>query len=154
MSEFLRRRRSPDLVVACALAGAAVLVSIVSPGGWLQGVVLVPFVLAAPGMAIAAAVFPSRNVELEDRIVYSFVFSISAAALGGLLVQIALGLGRSAWLCLLVVIVLAASAVAQRRGDGVPIQSVRPPLPPACRPAHGGRPPSWSPWSWPAAPSR
>ena len=109
------RMRSPDLAIACGLAVAGLLVSIADPGDWLQGAVLAPLVLVAPGYAITAALFPPATIRSLDRVVYSFVFSLSAASLGGLALQLVLDLDRVAWLALLVLITLAASAVARSR---------------------------------------
>jgi hypothetical protein len=114
--------RSPDLAIACGVAGAGLLVSIADPENWLQAAVLAPFVLVVPGYAIAAALFHPGGIRGLDRVVYSFVFSISAAALGGLALQLVLGLDRVAWLTLLTLITLAASAVAQARRATLPIQ--------------------------------
>jgi hypothetical protein len=109
-------------VIACGLAAFGLLVSIVSPGGWPQTVALAPLVLAAPGYAISAALFPPGAAGREELVVYTFVFSISASALGGLALQVFLGLDRTAWLVLLVVLTLAASTVAQARRGALPIQ--------------------------------
>ncbi|HXS32437.1 MAG TPA: DUF1616 domain-containing protein [Solirubrobacterales bacterium] len=118
------RMRSPDLVIACGLAVAGLLVSIADPGSWLQGAVLAPLVLVVPGYAIAAALFPPASIRSLDRVVYSFVFSLSAASLGGLGLQLALDLDRVIWLALLVSITVAASAVAQSRRATPSIQQI------------------------------
>jgi len=114
--------RSPDLAIACGVAVVGLLVSIADPGHWLQGAVLAPLVLVVPGYAIAAALFPPAAIRSLDRVVYSFVFSLSAASLGGLALQLVLGLDRVAWLALLALITLAASAVARWRRGAPPIQ--------------------------------
>ena len=88
---------------------------------WLQALLL-PFVLFVPGYAIAAALFPPLTIRRSDRVVYSFVFSISAAALGGLALQVVVGLGLGAWLGLLLAITLGAAAIALVRRDALPIQ--------------------------------
>jgi hypothetical protein len=116
------RIRSADLALTNAVAAAALLASLVTPGGWLQASVLTLFVLAATGYAVTAALFPPRAIEAEDRYIYSFVLSISGAALTGLLLQVFVRLDREAWITLLVLIVLAASAVAQWRRTRLPIQ--------------------------------
>jgi len=114
--------RSPDLAAACGLAVVGLLVSMASLGGWLQAVVLAPLVLAVPGYAIAAALFPPWTIERADRVIYSFVFSIGAAALGGLALQTVVDPDRGAWLALLALITFGASAVAQSRRAVSPIQ--------------------------------
>lgn len=86
---------------------------------WAEAALLLPFVLVVPGFAIAAALFPPGTLDRSDRVVYSFVFSISAAALGGLALQVAIGLSAGAWMGLLLAIALGAGIVAVRRG-GLP----------------------------------
>jgi Protein of unknown function (DUF1616) len=100
---------------------------------WLQAAVMAPFVIVVPGYAIAAALFPPGTIERSERIVYCFVFGIGAAALGGLVLQVAVGLDFGAWLGLLLAITLAASFFARRRRDTLPIQVTRKPArrPPA-----------------------
>lgn len=119
-----RRMRSPDLAIACGLAVAGLLVSIADPGNWLQALALAPLVLFVPGFAIAAALFPPRGIRSLDRVLYSFVLSLSAAGLGGLALQVVLKLDRTAWLALLVLITLAASALAHSRRSQAPIQQI------------------------------
>lgn len=125
--------RSRDLAVACALAALGLAIAIVSPGGWLQAATLAPLVLLVPGYALAAALFPPGTLDHEDRVVYSFALSVSSAALGGLTLQVVLGLGRGTWLGLLIGVTLAASAVARARRNALPIQTT--PTPPARPPA-------------------
>jgi hypothetical protein len=100
---------------------------------WLQAAAMLPFVLVVPGYAITAALFPRRTIERSDRVVYAFVFSIGASALGGLVLQVVLGLGTGAWLGLLLAITVGSALVARRRRAKVPIQSASVPsmLPPA-----------------------
>lgn len=111
--------RSRDLVVACALAALGLVVSLVSPGGWLQVVTLTPLVLVVPGYALAAAFFPPGFVTRDERAVLTVSFSVGAWALGGLLTQLVVGLDRVAWILLAVSITTVASAVAQARRDGL-----------------------------------
>jgi hypothetical protein len=89
---------------------------------WLQALLL-PFVLFVPGYAIAAALFPPQTIQRSDRVVYSFVFGISAAGLGGLALQVFVGLGLGAWLGLLLAIALGAVAIARLRRHAPPIQA-------------------------------
>ena len=76
---------------------------------------LAALALGASGYAICAALFPPGALEEEERWAYSFVFAISAAALGGLLVQLFFDLGRGAWVAIAVATTLGAAAVAWRR---------------------------------------
>jgi Protein of unknown function (DUF1616) len=121
---------SRDLAIACGLAGLGLITSIASPADWERAVAMAPLVLAVPGYAIAAALFPPGSIERADRVVYSFALSVSAAALGGLALQVALDLGRTTWLLLLVVLTLAASAVAGSRRSKLPRRAPRRPVRP------------------------
>jgi uncharacterized protein DUF1616 len=125
--------RAWDLVLTGALAALGLVVSLFAPGGWLQAAAPMPLALAVPGYAIAAALFPPGAIERGDRIVYSFALSVSAAALGGLVLQVVFDLSRDTWLGLLLAVTLAASAVAWSRRIAMPIQTTaRPPVrPPA-----------------------
>jgi hypothetical protein len=120
--------RSRDLLAACLIAAVCLLVTIAAPGGWVQAIPLLLLVLAVSGYALSAALFPPATIEAGDRVVYSFVFALSAAALGGLLVQFAVDLDRWAWFTLLAAIVIGASAIAQRRRLSMPIQRSAAPL--------------------------
>jgi len=114
----MSRRRRPaaaDLVAACTMGFAGSLVAAFSPGGWLQLWLSGLFVLATTGYAIGAALFPPGTLEREDRWIYSFVLSVSAAALGGLAFQLLVDLSRGAWAAIAMSITLCASAVAWRR---------------------------------------
>jgi hypothetical protein len=132
------RPRSTDLAIASGLAILGLFVSVISPATWVRAVALAPLVLAAPGYAIAAALFPPGAIEREDRIVYAAAFSVSASALGGLALQVFLGLDRTTWLVFLVLVTLAAGLVAQMRRETLPIQSTDKP---AYRPPAG---PLWA----------
>jgi len=112
--------RSRDLLAACLIAAVCLPVTIAAPGGWVQAIPLLLLVLAACGYTLGAALFPPAAIEAGERVVYSFVFALSAAALGGLLIQFAVDLDRWAWFALLAAIVLGASAIAQRRRRSVP----------------------------------
>lgn len=110
-----RRIRSADLALTCAVAAVGLIVSLLQPGGWLQAIAVTPLVLVACGYAITAALFPPGTIEAEDRPIYTFVFSISAVGVGGLLLHFFLDLDRGAWLGLLTLLTVGASALAQRR---------------------------------------
>jgi hypothetical protein len=88
---------------------------------WLQALAAA-LVLLLPGYAIAAAVFPPGALEREDRLVYSFAFSVGAAALGGLAVQVVLDLDSTVWLALLALVTLVAAAIAKVRRGAAPIR--------------------------------
>lgn len=106
---------------------------------WLQALLAAALVLFLPGYAIAAAVFPPGVLEREDRLVYSFAFSVSASALGGLAVGVVLDLDSTVWLALLALVTLVAAAIAKARRGALPTRhaSDRPPA----------RPPSGALWA-------
>lgn len=114
--------RSRDLLAACLIAAVCLPVTIAAPGGWVQAIPFLLLVLAVSGYTLSAALFPPATIEVGDRVVYSFVFALSAAALGGLLLHFAVDLDRWAWFLLLAAIVLSASAIAQWRRRSMPIQ--------------------------------
>lgn len=116
--------RPTDLVAVAALAVLGAVVAILSPPVWIQVVLVGPLALLLPGYAIAAALFPPGALPRGDRWVHVFVFCISAAALGMLVLQLAIDVRRTAWICLLLAITLGAAAIAWRRRE-VPIQAVR-----------------------------
>ncbi|HEU5063725.1 MAG TPA: DUF1616 domain-containing protein [Solirubrobacterales bacterium] len=90
---------------------------------WLQVILLGPLALLLPGYAIAAALFPPGSLPRGDRFIYTFVFCISAAVLGMLVLQLVLDVRRAAWICLLLGVTLAGAAIAWRRRRKVPIQA-------------------------------
>jgi hydrogenase/urease accessory protein HupE len=117
------RQPSADLIAVAALAGLGALVAISSPSSLLQVVLAGPLVLLLPGYAIAAALFPPGALPRGHRFVYTFVFCVRAAVLGMLVLQLALDVRRTAWICLLLGITLAAAAIAWRRRRELPIQA-------------------------------
>jgi hypothetical protein len=114
--------RSRDLLAACLIAVVCLPVTIAAPGGWVQAIPLLLLVLAVSGYTLSAALFPPAAIDAAERVVYSFVFALSAAALGGLLIHFAVDLDRWAWFALLAAIALGASGIAQRRRLSMPIQ--------------------------------
>ncbi|MGC1166117.1 MAG: DUF1616 domain-containing protein [Solirubrobacterales bacterium] len=114
---------SSDLVAIAVLTLLAILLAIASPPAWLQALGLAPLALALPGYTLAAAFFPPGTLPPSDRLVYTFVFSISAAALGMLLLQLVIDLDRASWIVLMVVVTLAGAAVAWRRRQLLPSQA-------------------------------
>jgi uncharacterized membrane protein len=98
-----------DLVLVVALACAGFLVALLSAPVWLRSVLLVPLVLILPGYALAANLFAPRSVSPGERSVYVVVLSIAVAALGGLIVQLAIGLDRRSWAVLLATVTVLAA---------------------------------------------
>jgi uncharacterized membrane protein len=116
------RERSDDLALTAVVTLASLVLIALPFEGLLKALLLLPAVLLLPGYALSAALFPPRAISRGERAVYVLVFSVSAAALGGLLWQFAFGLGRGAWAFVLATITLAACAVAQRRRTRMPIK--------------------------------
>jgi hypothetical protein len=117
--------RSRDLAAAMALALLGLIVSLLSVPGWLRAAVLLPAALAAPGYAIGAALFRPGAIPRGERLVLTIVFSISAAILGGLLVQLAIGLDRAVFASILFAVTVGAALLAgERRGPaGSPVEA-------------------------------
>jgi uncharacterized membrane protein len=107
-----------DLVAVAALSVVGLLVTVIPFPDWFRAIVLMPLVIVLPGYALAAAIFPPGFVTREERTVFTIAFSIGAAALGGLLLQLVVRLDRGTWLGLLLVVTLAACAVALSRRNG------------------------------------
>lgn len=77
---------------------------------------LVALALFLPGYAIAALAFPPGTLGPAERGVYAVALSISVAAVGGLLLQLAIGLDAVAWALLLVAVTVACGARAAQIG--------------------------------------
>lgn len=120
--------RRGDLGAIVALVLAALLASVLPIADWAQTAILLPAVLLAPGYAICAALFRPGELPREHRVVLSVVLSISAFALGGLLVQLVLPLNRLVFACMLSLIAIGASLVAFDRRQTAPINWTEPPL--------------------------
>ena len=99
-----------DLALVVALACAALLVALFSAPVWLRAPLLVTLVLILPGYALAANLFAPRTVSPAERGVYAVALSIAVAAVGGLIVQLAIGLSRDSWAVLLAGVAIAAAA--------------------------------------------
>lgn len=108
-------RTERDLIAVAAAALAGALVTVIPFPDQIRTVVLLPLVLFLPGYALSAAIFPPRFVTRDERAVFVVAFSIGAAALGGLALQVFVPLGRAGWLVLLLLVTLGACAVALAR---------------------------------------
>lgn len=109
--------RDRDLALTAALAIFALFVLALPLPHWLQAVLALPLVLILPGYALGAAIFPPDFITREERWVFTIAFSIVAAALGGIVLQLFVDLGRGVWIALLLVLTLGCCAVALvRRG--------------------------------------
>lgn len=77
---------------------------------------LIPLVLFLPGYAIAALAFPPGSIGPAERGIYAVTLSIAVAAVGGLILQLAIGLDRAGWAVLLVVVTLLCAVQGVRLG--------------------------------------
>lgn len=129
--------RRKDLETCFLLVLGALLFGLLPFPGWAKTAVLLSAVLMAPGYAIAAALFLPGQISRELRVVLSPVLSISAFALGGLLVQVVLPLDRLAFIFLLASTTIVACRIAllRRETSPAPAASRRLSLP---RPSRAG----------------
>lgn len=77
---------------------------------------LVPLILLLPGYAIAALAFPPGTVSPAERGVYAVALGVAVAAVGGLVLQLAIGLDRASWAALLLVVTAVCAAQGVRLG--------------------------------------
>ena len=103
-----------DLALTSALAIAALVVALLPAATWLSAALLLPLVLWLPGYALAAVFFAPRTVGRIERAVYAVALSIAVVAVGGLLIQLVLGLNRDLWVVFLVAVTLGAALRAHR----------------------------------------
>jgi uncharacterized membrane protein len=102
------------------LALVAFVLALVPITGPVRTVVLLPLVLILPGYALAAALFMPGEITRELRVVLSVPFSVGVSVLGGVVVQLVIGLDRPVWAALLASATVVAAIVALRRRDGLP----------------------------------
>jgi Protein of unknown function (DUF1616) len=122
----LPRHYDRDLAVVAALVLAGLAVTVVPLPDWLRAAVFLPVVLILPGYALTAALFPPGFITEAERAVLTIALSIGGWTLGGLALQVVIGLDRAAWMALLFVLSLVAVAVAQGRRGTAPADSGRP----------------------------
>ena len=113
----MSRSRSADLWATIALTAIAALLALFFDSGPVTAIALLPLVLFLPGYAISAALLAPGSISRELRLVLALALSVCAATLGGVVLQIFVGLDRGAFVALLATETLAASAIALRRGD-------------------------------------
>jgi len=111
-----------DLALVIALALAALLVALLPAETWLSALLLVPLVLILPGYALAANFFAPRTVSRIERAVYVVTLSIATVAIGGLLIQLVLGLNRGVWIAFLGAVTIGAALRALRRYPDRPLE--------------------------------
>lgn len=122
-----------DLAFVVALACVGLLAALLPAPVWLRATLLVPLVLALPGYALAANFFVPGTIGASERFVYALALSIAVAAIGGLLTQVVLDLGRDVWAVLLCLVTICAAARAMLEQPSP--ASGRPQLPWALLPA-------------------
>jgi len=110
-------RHSIDLTVLAGVAVLAIALQLTDPHVVLvRTLVTLPLVLALPGYALTATVFPRHSLSVVEQVVLSIGLSLGLAALGGpLLNWTPSGLSPLAWSVFLGGITLAASATAALR---------------------------------------
>jgi uncharacterized membrane protein len=106
-----------DLTLVVALACLAFVAALLSAPVWLRAPLLVPLVLVLPGYALAAILFPLRTISPAERGVYSVGLSIAIAAIGGLVIQLVVGLDRDIWAAFLALVTIAAGVRGLRGGE-------------------------------------
>jgi hypothetical protein len=106
-----------DLIVVAALATAGLAITALGPsraGTWAA--IPAALVLILPGYALSTAIFPTRGLRKEERLVYSIGLSLATGALAGLLLNaLPSGLQAGSWATLLAGITLAASTLGVAR---------------------------------------
>jgi uncharacterized membrane protein len=110
-----------DLALVSALAIAALVVALLPVATWLSAVLLLPLVLFLPGYALAASFFAPRTVGRIERAIYAVALSIAVVAVGGLLIQLVLGLSRDPWVVFLVAVTLGSALWAHRKHSVEPL---------------------------------
>lgn len=107
-------RRHPDLVVGVAAAAVCAGAVTVVPGPLpLRVVSALPLVIALPGYAVTAALFPRREIDWSRRLLLSVALGLSIAILVGLVLNLTpFGLQRASWAVALFVVTAAANGVA------------------------------------------
>jgi len=124
-----------DLRLACLLAVASAVLTLILPWGPLCLVVALPLVFFLPGYALAAAIFARGRIPMRHLLVLSIGLSLAVLALGALLLNYLPGGVRAGWwaLLLVIVVVAAARAAAIRRPSrrAAPSPSWKPRLNPA-----------------------
>jgi uncharacterized membrane protein len=110
-----------DLALVSALAIAALVVALLPVATWLSAALLLPLVLFLPGYALAAGFFAPRTVGRIERAIYAVALSIAVVAVGGLLIQLVLGLSRDPWVVFLVMVTLGAALWAHRKHPVEPL---------------------------------
>ena len=108
-------RLDSDLAIVAGLAVLALVVTVLPFPDALRALVCIPFVLVAPGYAIAATLFPPEFISRDERTTLTIAFSVSAWSIGGLVMHLAVDLDRAVWLLLGLASTLVGVLLAQAR---------------------------------------
>jgi len=113
-------RRSWLIIALVLLCAFLILPPVLFPLGgvaaYLRIALAVALVLVLPGYAITMAVFAARPLDHATTILFSIGLSLTAAILGGLVLNwTPEGLQASSWTILLITMTLGAGAVALAR---------------------------------------
>lgn len=121
-------RQSSDLITVILVAAAAVAVTLLGiDNGAARVAVALPLVLIAPGYALQAALFPTRELSGVERGLYSVGLSLAITILGGLMLNWSpWGLQAASWALLLGAAALLASAIAWLRRPRLLMPAERP----------------------------
>ncbi|MFN8525918.1 MAG: DUF1616 domain-containing protein [Chloroflexota bacterium] len=112
---------SRDLAAAVALALAAAVAALVGIGGPVQAVLGICLVVLLPGYTLVAVLLPPSSAGLPERVVLSVGSSLAIAAVGGVLLHLALlPVDRVTWTGLLVLVTLGLAGVGVLRRSRPP----------------------------------
>ncbi len=116
------RRNAVDLLVVMSVAVVATALAFI-PIGWipLRIALAIPLVLFLPGYALTAALFPTRALDLAERLAFILGLSLAGTVLGGVALNLTpWGLEARSWAILLSSVTLGAGVVALVRRRGYP----------------------------------
>jgi uncharacterized membrane protein len=99
-----------DLRLACAVAVASAVLTLILPWGPLCLATALPLVFFLPGYAVAATIFARGRIPMRHLLVLSVGLSLAILALGALPLNYLPGGVRAGWWALLLVIVVFAAA--------------------------------------------
>ncbi len=119
----LPKARGRPIAIA-GYAAIALLIVLAGVTGWSRAIILTPLALVMPGYAITCAALPDTALTRMERTVYSVALSVSIASLGGVLIQLVIGLGAVAWVVFLSSVTILAALVAASRSVATETRSV------------------------------
>jgi len=127
-----RPRTDLALVLWLALAACLFVALIPSSVAVLRVPLCLPLVLALPGYALVTAAFSPGELRTAERVTLSIAFSIAAAMIAGLLLELfRVRLTTAPWMALLTVFTFAAAWWGNVRGHARPLAMRAPPIRPA-----------------------